>query len=142
MPAPLKSHVQASAAAVGCDPAYVLLPILSALGAAIGTTTRLEVKPGWYEPPVLWTGVVGESGSGKTPAQELAVEFIEAKERDAYRQYDAEMGEYEKQKLLYEVELTNWKRSKEQDRGDSPQTPQEPICQRYVVSDITIESLG
>ena len=51
LPEPVRSYINESAAAIGCDPAFVALPLLSALAAAIGnaffalTGVRLRELP-------------------------------------------------------------------------------------------------
>ena len=65
--------ISESAAATGCDTAFIALPVLTLLGAAIGNSRRLRVKTTYEVPAILWTGIVGESGSGKTPALRTAL---------------------------------------------------------------------
>jgi hypothetical protein len=45
-PAPLARFVTEVAAALPCPPDFVGVPLLAVLGAAIGTSRVLEVKPG------------------------------------------------------------------------------------------------
>jgi hypothetical protein len=71
--APLDQFVADSATVIGCDKAFVALPLLSALGAAIGNSSVIELKRGWTEPAVIWTGLVGESGTLKSPAMDAAL---------------------------------------------------------------------
>src|SRR5206468_1703264 len=61
LPEPVRSFVAAGAKAIGCDPCYVALPLLTVLAAAIGNTRRLLLKLGWTVPAILWTAIVGES---------------------------------------------------------------------------------
>ena len=76
LPNPLRLFVSAGAKAIGCDSSFIALPTLSACGAAIGNTARLEMKGGWLAPPIIWTVVVGESGTAKTPAFRLAMKPV------------------------------------------------------------------
>jgi hypothetical protein len=62
LPEPIRGFVSAGAKAIGCDPSYLALPLLTAIAAAIGNTRRLELKRGWSAPAILWTAIVGESG--------------------------------------------------------------------------------
>lgn len=71
LPEPIRGFVDAGARAIGCDPSYLALPLLTAIAAAVGNTRRLELKPGWSVPPILWGAIVGESGTAKTPAFKL-----------------------------------------------------------------------
>ena len=47
LPSPVRDFVKAGAKAIGCDESYIALPILSVAAAAIGNTTRLELKNSW-----------------------------------------------------------------------------------------------
>lgn len=73
LPAPIADFVQEAAAAVGVEAAYVALPVLTLLGAAIGNTRRLRMKRNHEAPAILWTGIVGPSGTGKSPALRIAL---------------------------------------------------------------------
>lgn len=81
-PKPVAAFVSECAAATGCDPAFVALPVLTLLGAAIGNTRRLRIKSAYHVPAILWTGIVGESGTGKTPALRTALSIAHEHERE------------------------------------------------------------
>jgi hypothetical protein len=133
--------VAETAAAVGCDEAYVALPALTVTGAAIGTTTRLELKAGYAAPPILWTAIVGESGTAKTPALSAALEHV--------RQYESRLREEARQEFddhadrveLYEKAKAAWRSSKQSEEGP-PRRPQEPAGRRALVVDSTVEALA
>jgi hypothetical protein len=141
LPAVAGEFTTATAEAVWTDPAAVALPLLAALGAAIGTTCRIRIKPDWREYAVLWTGVVCESGTGKTPAQQHVLGPVELAEQLAAAEYAATMKGHDRALLEYEKELAEWKRAKKKS-GDPPERPAEPVWRRYIVNDITIESLA
>ena len=44
LPEPIGGYVQEAAHSIHCDPSYVALPLLSAIGAAIGNTRRIVLK--------------------------------------------------------------------------------------------------
>jgi hypothetical protein len=145
LPATMAIFVEAASNAVGVDPGCVAPTLLSAVGAASGTSRRLRIKdgrPGWTEYPILWTGLVAESGSGKTPAQRECLDIIDDAERIAAREYATALEDHQKAKLLYDVELIAWKRSKDESRGEPPEEPKPPICRRHIISDITIEGVA
>jgi hypothetical protein len=73
LPPAVAAFVVEAAKAVQCDAAFVALPVLTLLGAAIGNSRRLRVKRGYDVSTVLWTSIVGASGSGKTPAIRTAL---------------------------------------------------------------------
>jgi len=87
LPDSVATFVAESAAAVRCDAAFVALPVLTLLGAAVGNARRLQLKRTYEVPTILWTGIIGESGTGKTPAIRTALSS--AYEHDhAIRQLD------------------------------------------------------
>ena len=87
LPDSVATFVAECAAAVRCDAAFVALPVLTLLGAAVGNARRLQLKRTYEVPTILWTGIIGESGTGKTPAIRTALSS--AYEHDhAIRQLD------------------------------------------------------
>ncbi|MBX3404148.1 MAG: DUF3987 domain-containing protein [Phycisphaeraceae bacterium] len=149
LPEPIRSFVADAAKAIGCDPSYVALPLLSGLASAIGNTHRIALKRGWTEPAIVWTAIVGESGTMKTPAFKLAMKAIRKAQADAFKEHDAARAEWEAQHLRYEAELTGWKRDAAKKRGGDdgytvapPEKPTPPIARRYIVSDTTTEALA
>jgi len=75
-PATLTGYASKAAESIGCDVSFVALPMLSAIAAAIGGSRRVEVKPGFLQPAILWTGIVADSGSGKSPAFSSALQSL------------------------------------------------------------------
>ncbi len=65
LPEVVASFISEGADAIGCDTSMIALPLLSALGATIGTSRRVMLKADWLEPPLVWSCVLGESGSSK-----------------------------------------------------------------------------
>lgn len=141
LPEPARGFVRAGAAAIGCDPSYIALPLLVALAGAIGNTRRLELKRGWLAPAILWGAIVGDSGTAKTPAFALAMEAIRCKQAKALETHKEQMQEYEIRLALWEKEMAIWRRAKET-ISDPPEKPDPPQAQRYVVSDTTVEALA
>lgn len=78
LPEAVRGLVTAGAAAIGCDPAYIALPLLAVLGAAIGNSRRIRLKKAWTEPAIVWTAIVGNSGTVKSPALDLALRPVRA----------------------------------------------------------------
>ncbi|MEX0775118.1 MAG: YfjI family protein [Phycisphaeraceae bacterium] len=76
LPGCLGEFVRAGAASMCVDPAMIALPLLSALGAAVGNSARLSLGGTWKEPPIVWTVIVAESGTQKSPAIEYATQFV------------------------------------------------------------------
>jgi hypothetical protein len=144
LPAPAQSFVAKGAHAIGCDPSYIALPLLSALAAAIGNTRRIQLKRGWTEPAIIWTAIVGESGTLKTPAFKLVMEPVRRMQAVKLTEHQAAFEQHERDLLRYEADLTAWKREAAKGNkraGDPPEKAQAPQPERYVVSDTTVEAL-
>jgi hypothetical protein len=136
LPEPLRGFVAAGAKAIGCDPSYLALPMLTALAAAIGNTRRIQLKRGWTAP-----AIVSESGTAKTPAFKLVMRPIRERQRKALERHAEAMQEYEADLARYEKALAEWKRDKKT-TDEPPVKPESPQAERCIVSDTTIEALA
>jgi len=141
LPEPLASFVAEAAAAIGCDPSYVALPLLTAAGAAIGTTRRLELKAGHAVPPILWSVVVGESGTSKSPALRAALEHVRGHEKKLREVSALARREYESKVEVYEKERSAW-RGQTKATVEPPERPAEPVSRRALVTETTVEALA
>lgn len=130
LPEPVRDYVAQGAAALGCDDAYVALPVLAMLAAAVGTTRRIRLKNSWAEPCVLWAVTIGRSGTLKSPAWELAVRPLQEIQKEAFRRWGQEHDE--------------WKRRQRQAKKSQGEMldEDEPQPERYVCSDITVEAVA
>ena len=141
LPEPLAAFVAEAAAAIGCDPSYVALPLLAATGAAIGTTRRLLLKAGHAVPPILWSVVVGESGTSKSPALRAALEHVRGHEKKLREISALARREYESKIEAYEKERSAW-RGEKKAKAEPPERPTEPASQRALVTETTVEALA
>jgi len=139
LPEPLRSFVAEAAMAMGCDPAFVSLPLLAGLAAAIGNTRRIQLKRRWFEPAVLWTAIVGESGTLKSPALQLALEPLKLLQLKAFKRFDQELAQYKRDVERNEIALREWRKHPENVR---PITPRKPTAWRIVCANTTIEALA
>lgn len=133
LPPAAASNVTASAAAIGCDEALVALPTLAVLSASVGNSHRVEVKPSWWEPSMVWTAIVSPSGTSKSPALDAALGPIYAIEREAKEEHEDRMELYEQELRQY---ATLDKRAKVK---AAPPTP--PVQARFRTGDSTIEGI-
>jgi hypothetical protein len=136
LPDPMGTFVAEAAEAMGTDPAFVALPLLASVAAAIGNRRRIELWSGWQEPPVLWCGVVAESGSMKSPAAGKSLRFVRDRQRAAFAEHRAAMQEFEQ--LLREHDVAR-RKSKTADAADAPERP---VAERLAIDDCTIEGLA
>ncbi len=144
LPEPARSFVAEGAAAIGCDPSFVALPLLSALAGAVGNTRRIRLKGTWIQPAILWTAVVGESGTQKTPAFRLALAAVRARQHRLMREHERAMAEWETARAVHEAALAAWKRDAARGKADRepPAAPRRPACARGWIDDCTVEALA
>ncbi|MGZ0174023.1 MAG: DUF3987 domain-containing protein [Planctomycetales bacterium] len=140
LPRVVQALIVAGSDAIGCDPAFIALPVLSVLGASIGNTRRLRLKPGWEVPPIIWTAIVGRSGSQKSPAWKLALSAVNELEKEADRRWRQEMGEY--LAVIAEQKRPRRTAGESAESEEPSEQPTVPIAERFVVSDTTIEALA
>jgi hypothetical protein len=138
LPQTIRQYVEVCAKAIGCDPSYLVLPLLPALAAMIGNTRVIQLKRGWVEYPILWTAIVGESGTMKTPAYETVMRPLQRLQVDAMSTYEDERADFDNQIIKYDAELAAWKK---RPTDQPPERPDEPQPARIIVGDATIEAL-
>jgi hypothetical protein len=67
LPVVCKRFVGEAAAAIGCPPEFVAVPLLAALSAGIGASRVVELKPGWWESAALYLADVAPPGTKRHP---------------------------------------------------------------------------
>jgi DNA polymerase I-like protein with 3'-5' exonuclease and polymerase domains len=139
LPTPLAEYVQQGAAALGCDPAYLALPVLTVAASLIGATRTIRLKREWHETAVIWSVIIGESGTLKSPAYAKAVSYL-------YRLHKRLQQEFKQRCAEYRRDLAEYKKAEqafEDGEGEDPgDPPEKPTLQRVVCSDTTIEKLA
>src|SRR5829696_2166259 len=89
LPKQCKRLTEEAAAAIGCPPEFIAIPMLVMLGSAIGNARRVRLKEGWTEGATLYAAVVADPGEKKTPAYKVAIEAViksQAQMRADYRE--------------------------------------------------------
>lgn len=140
LPASFAALVAEGAAAIGCDPSFIALPILSVAAAAIGNSRTIQLKKGWTEPCVIWTAIVGESGTHKSPAQDLAFAPLRRRDEASQEEHAEDLRVHKAERLRHEVQLTEWRRAGGIE--DPPREPERPVAKRFIVCDATTEALA
>ena len=138
MPVACRRLIQEAAAAIGCPPDFVALPMLTTLGSAIGNSRVVKLKAGWEETGTIYGAVIADPGEKKTPAMKVAVEPA-IKQQAALREtYREKQDEYKRELRQYEVE----RKDALKNGLAAPPPPEEPVMERTVVEDTTIEALA
>src|SRR4029077_19268590 len=113
---------------------YILLPLLSAGASAIGHTRSILLKPGFIQPPVIWTGIIGRSGQKKSPALTAGCMAVTEHERVL-------VGENEKENESHERRPSAWWAKDREERGNEPK-PKPPVSKTCLMDDMTLEALA
>jgi Protein of unknown function (DUF3987) len=143
LPQPLARLVKEAAAALPAPPEFVAVPMLSVLGAAIGDTRVLEVKPGWSEGAYIWSAVVAEPGTKKSPALDIARQPLDSLQASFKNAYEDKVKDYEKEMVKYEIALAAWARKVKDGTATAaskPALPDRPVMPRIYSTDATIEA--
>jgi hypothetical protein len=140
LPPTLRGYIHEAAAAVGCDPSVVALPLLASIAGAVGNTRRVRLKRGWTEPAVLWGAIVGESGTLKSPALDAALAPVRRREAKAARTHADLLKRYATEMDRYARDRAHWLKKKGD--GEPPAKPERPALPRHLVSDTTVEALA
>ncbi len=134
---------------VTCD--FVAIPLIVAMGAAVGRRAVMQPKAAdstWRVIPNLWGGVVAPPGYMKSAAIEAATEPLRKIERDSAGEYDGDQADYKRRKAEHDIQLNAWKQSattaakkKEALPAQPDDEPAEPQPKRYITNDATAEAL-
>ncbi len=140
LPSAISLFVSEASSAIGCDASFVALPILAGLSRAIGNKRVIRLKRTWTEPAIIWGAIVGKSGSHKSPALQAAMAVLVRKQNEAIARHVEALQKFEQEQANYQRDFAAWKRTKSTE--PPPWEPKEPACERFIVSDITIEALA
>ncbi len=132
LPAVLREYVEAAAESLNVDRSFILLPMLSSLGSAIGIARSILVKRGFIQPPVIWTGIVGRSGSRKSPSLDAATFPTRERER-------ALMASNREREHEFRETLAKWDAGRKNERGPKPEAP---APETALLDDLTLASLA
>lgn len=138
MPRPCRVLVEEAAAAIGCPPDFVALPMLAVLGSAIGNSRVLKLKAGWEEGAAVYGAVIADPGEKKTPALKVALEPAKRAQAAFKDKYHRAEDEYKREQRAYEVDKKDAAKAGE----PAPPPPQEPSMERTLVEDTTVERLA
>jgi hypothetical protein len=123
LPPTLASFVDAEHRAMGADPAALAMAAITTVAGAIHAETRVRAGEGWWEKPILWTGLIGNPSTKKSPTIDKATKPL--------RRIDKERSENWRQ------QKATWKKLPKDQRGDPPSPPA-----RCIVMDITPEKIA
>lgn len=135
----LAEYITEASLSIGCDNSYIGMPILSGLGAAVGNSVKLRLKNTHLVHCCIWTAVIGESGTAKSPGFSTAMTFYNKIEKELMKKNYKRQVDYQAARETYADDLRKWKRKRE---GDRPIKPEEPLVERALTREPTVESLA
>lgn len=123
-----------------CSIDYLANPLLYSISTAINTKYKINVNDRTTDAKI-WGFAVGASGRGKSePAKDIFALF-DALDKQAKADFDHAQRRYEKQKIIYDAEISKFKRSKKLSLEECPVKPEEPHQRQYTYEFATIESI-
>jgi hypothetical protein len=115
------------------DPSMPAIAALAVISSVIGSSCRIEIKPGYTEPAALNTAIVLDTGGAKSPVIEAATKYLETLQSEKIKQWRREVYESEQ-------ELAEWQSTPKNQRGSKPMAP--PPAERFIIKDITVEAVA
>ena len=131
LPDPLKKFVEETASMLPCPVDFVAVPMLTALGAAVGTRRIVEMKSDWQESARIWAACVGRTGTHKSPALEKAIYPLTQKQQWLKKEHEHAEQEYLEDLERYET-----------DKDNRSGKPIEPRMKQAITTDATLEALA
>ncbi len=123
----------------------IAMPMMTVLGMAIGRRcgVRVKQKSDWTEYPNFWGVVIAPPSFKKSPTMKTAVRPLRKAERDAHEEYTQAVKENFNDKLKYDIELKEYKKSLAEGKESSiPEAPEQPVRKRFMTQDGTVEAVG
>lgn len=130
---------------------FVAIPLLVALSAAVGRRARMQPKRkdvGWQVTPNLWGALCASPGYLKSPAIRAAIEPLVIAERKLRKNYEQQIVEYSRRKVLDELKVAAWKEIVKAALKKGARVPEqpddiqpEPAEPRIIINDTTVEKV-
>jgi hypothetical protein len=141
LPAAIADYAFDQAELMGVAPGMIAMPCIVACASVIHDGIELQPKrheTGWRESARLWCAVVGSPSVRKSPSLRRAISRLKKINRELCEANDRKQAAY-----AHEVE--EWqdaKRAAKRHNETPPQAPEEPVKERLIVEDITVEAMS
>ena len=141
LPQAIADYALDQAALMGVSAGMIAMPCIVACAAVIHD--GIEVQPkrhetGWRESARLWCAVVGSPSVRKSPSLRRAISRLKKINRELCEENDRKQASYSRQ-------LEEWqdaKRAAKRHNEPAPTPPDEPVKERLIVEDITVEAMS
>lgn len=111
---------------------FIGAAMIYAASIAIGNTTKVQVKEGWFEFALLYLALVGRPNTNKSHPLTFALQPIINRDKKTFREFEIKRKEFEHSNSLTKKERNN----------EGVDEPVKPFWQKSIVSDITPEALA
>ncbi|MDM9630255.1 DUF3987 domain-containing protein [Robiginitalea aurantiaca] len=120
-PDEIQALIENASKTVGFNPDFLSAGILSVVATATGNTLSI-FNGSYYAKPILWLSIIGRPGTGKSHPLQFAKKPIEKMDSKSFREYQAELKEYEKQ--------------------EKDKSKRKPYYSKFILKDFTPEKLA
>jgi len=138
LPLSIEDSLDVAASAYNVPFAVPAITFLAVIGATVGRTRGLEVKPSWITHPNLYWALVAKSGTGKSPCSAAIMKPIHEKDQAEYQKHKQELADFEQ-------DLKEWKAGFARAQRDNESLPDKPVCpvwKQSYIEDSTTQALG
>lgn len=135
----LMNFVHAVARAYNVPLDFPAAGVLGALSGALGLRRQLWLGGEWYSSACLWIVAVGRSGSGKSEPIVRALRPLRKHHEEKITLFQMQKEDYAERMAEWEQPKSGRQRDKKANRGSKPK---EPVLDRVLVSNITVEALA
>lgn len=91
LPTVLKNYMIEAAHSLSVALEMLVLPVLTAVGAAIGNSRSIQLKDDYHESAAIYGAVVAETGSMKSPSLTAAVRPLQGLDTDSHRTWTSDV---------------------------------------------------
>lgn len=138
LPPAVENALETAAEAFNVPIAVPSVTFLAVIGASIGMTRGLVVKPGWTAYPNLFWALVAKSGMGKSPCSNAILKPIHDREHAAYLTYKDGVEAHESDLKAWQSASAKARRS----HADIPPKPLMLVWEQIYVEDSTTQVVG
>lgn len=137
-PAQIEEALNSAALAFTVPLAVPAMTFLAVIGASIGRTRGVQIKPGWVIHPNLYCALVARSGMGKSPCTNAILKPIHEREHTAFQDYQEALSMHDLKMREWQSAFTKAQRTNQ----DLPEKPTIPQWSQVYVEDSTTQAVG
>lgn len=151
-PKPWQEYIEAAADHAGSPPDYVMLSLLSVIGAALGNARWGQAWGNFTQPPIIWGAGIGNPSAAKSPGLiDVAQGAIAALEKHLNQDWEERQRQHDTKKAEAAALADKWKKEVETaakhgnappPRPDRAKEPEAPQRRRFAVRDATTQRLA